>query len=106
MNLSQTINKETTEVTVPGFIKKLSITYGYWFETQNNPTLVWNVAGTNHCFNIDLRTVISHHNTNYNEHFILTLIKLHEDIQDWLKTQDENHWAAKYYTDFGKLLKL
>lgn len=108
ISLSQANNKQTSIIQVPGYIIKLVINYGLYSLDKNNSLLIWNVQGTKHNFNIDLRVVIQNHNYDYDSHFILTLQKLRQDIIDWLKQEedkkDASDWQFKYYNDFKNMI--
>ena len=87
-----------------GWITPLIILYGYFYEAQKWPNVIWRVQGTEHVFSIDLRTITQHHGLKFEDHFKLTLTTFREDLIEWIKSGLTEEWMIKYYNQFNRFI--
>ena len=86
-----------------GWKSYLTVQYGLSM-ISNKSFLVWQVKGTGKVFSVDLLTVNTHHDANYEEHFKLVLDKFRSDLIEWNKEGLTEPWFKKYWNDFKDLI--
>ena len=104
-NFSNTINIKRTILNIEGWIPDINIEYGFTYDVDGKLSiLIWRLEDTIHTFGIDIRTVTQKHNSNYEEHFRMTLIQFRKDLIEWVKEGLKEEWMLKYYQQFYRLI--
>jgi hypothetical protein len=104
MTIVDAVNIKQCKIEVNGYKYPLTIQYGFYQQGEKQTFLVWNVFGTSHTFNEDLRMVIEHHGPKYEEYFELVLKRLREDMIHWVELELPEEWMYKYYEQFAGMM--
>ena len=99
MNINDSDFKKKTSFFLAGWSGLIKIEYGFY-----RSDLIWRVKNTNHIFQIDLRTIIEHHNYDYDAHFKLVLNKFREDFISWVNEGLNEKWMENYFHQFKNLI--
>jgi|688.fasta_scaffold165048_3 hypothetical protein len=91
------------ELEVPGW-ENLCVEYVYRAYSGIS-WLLWKVSGTDHVFQIQHQTILTHHGVDIKEHFSLTLETFRKDYLDWKAEEFPEEWMKKYQKMFEKMIK-
>lgn len=102
--IEKAINIKSTDfLNIDGWVP-LKVRYGLHYLAEKSVYLLWNVIGTNHTFNIDIRTVNELHGSNYEEHFTVILTKFRKDFMVWNSMGFPEDWMQRYYEEYNRFI--